>query len=104
MTPTLTWRELRAAYPDHDVSTLQRLGIDQSGSRIRKLAAGIDRGFASLSLNKDRPAGAEPAHGVVDTPGDRDQFGGNSGIQIRPAKLCSPLETTVLVQHDARAN
>jgi len=48
------------------------LGIDQSGGRIRKLAAGIGRGFASLCLNKDRPAGAEAAHGVVDTPGDRD--------------------------------
>lgn len=33
-TPTLTWRELRAAYPDHEIQILQRLGIDQSGRAL----------------------------------------------------------------------
>jgi hypothetical protein len=33
-TPTLTWRELRAAHPDRDVAILQRLGIDQSGRAL----------------------------------------------------------------------
>lgn len=32
--PTLTWRELRAAYPDHEIQILQRLGIDQSGRAL----------------------------------------------------------------------
>lgn len=33
-TPTLTWRELRAAYPDHEIQILQRLGRDQSGRAL----------------------------------------------------------------------
>ncbi len=89
--------EMRASFLELGLA----LGIDQCGSRIGKLAVGIGGGLGALCLNEDRPAGAKTAHGVVDTTGDRDQFGGHSRIQIRPAKLCRPLEAAILVQHNA---
>src|SRR5690606_36780647 len=66
-------------------------------------AVWMGRGLSALRLNKDAPAGAEAAHGVVDGAGDGDQLGGDGGIQIGTAKLRGALERTVLVQDDARA-
>jgi hypothetical protein len=56
--------ELRAAF-----------GIDQLGSGFREIAQRIAVRGLALGLNKNRPAGAETAQGVVEPRGDGDQFG-----------------------------
>src|SRR5690606_24200891 len=83
------------------LETRLALGIDQSRGRIWKATVRIGRGLRALCLDEDRPAGAKTPHGVVDATGNRNQFGGDSRIQIRPAKLRRPLETAILVEHNA---
>ena len=77
------------------------LGIDQRGRRIGKVASRIAAGGMPLRLDEDRPAGAEPAQGVVEPAGDGDKFGRHALIEIGPAKPCRALERAVLVEDDA---
>ena len=80
------------------------LGIDQRRGRIGEAACGIACGFRPLCFDKDGPAGAETAEGVVQPPGHRDQLGRDGGIQIGTTELRRALERAVLVQHDAGAD
>src|SRR5713226_6905330 len=55
----------------------------------------------TLRLDKDSPARTEPTQRVVQSAGDADEFGRNSGIQIRPPKFCGTLKRAILVEDDA---
>ena len=65
---------------------------------------GIAVGRRALRLDEDRPARSQTAQRVVETAGDRDEFGRRRGVQIRPTKPCGPLKRPILVENDAFAH
>src|SRR5690606_12105189 len=67
------------------------LGVDQGRRGIGKETFGIGRCLKALRFDKYAPARTQPAEGIVDAPGDRDQFGGYGRIQIGTAELCTAL-------------
>src|SRR5713101_1223536 len=76
------------------------LNVHQSGCDVREMAFGIFAGGMTLRLDKDGPARTEPTQRVVQSPGNADEFGGHSGIQIRPPKFCRALKRAILVEDD----
>ena len=77
------------------------LNIHERGGYVREMAFRIVAGGIALRLDKDSPAGAEPAECVVQSPGDANEFGRHRGIQIRSPKLRGSLKRTILVEDDA---
>src|SRR5271154_3824733 len=65
------------------------------------MAFRISAGGITLRLDKDSPARTEPTHGIVQSPGDADEFSRHGGIQIRPPKLRGTLKRAILVEDDA---
>src|SRR3984885_11345500 len=54
----------------------------------------------ALRLDKDRPAGAQPAQRVVEASGDRDELGGKSAVEVWSPEFRGPLKRAVLFQDD----
>ena len=69
----------------------------------RGTAHGIGGGGMTLRLDENRPSGAEATKGIVETPGDGDQLGLHSAVEVRATKARGALKTAVLVEDDAFA-
>ncbi|MBA7673857.1 hypothetical protein ES703_82063 [subsurface metagenome] len=77
------------------------LGVDQGGRHIRERVRRVGSRGMPLSLDKQSPAGSEATQGIVQAPGDGDEFGRHSAVEIRSSKLRRPLKGAVLVQDNA---
>ena len=57
----------------------------------------------TLRLDENRPSGTEATKGIVETPGDGDQLGLHSAVEVGTTKTGGTLKTAVLVEDDAFA-
>ena len=55
----------------------------------------------TLRLDENRPSGTEATKGIVETPGDGDQLGLHSAVEVGTTKAGGTLKTAVLVEDDA---
>ena len=55
----------------------------------------------TLRLDENRPPGTEATKGIVETPGDGDQLGLHSAVEVGTTKTGGTLKTAVLVEDDA---
>ncbi|MCY1303224.1 hypothetical protein D9M70_529200 [compost metagenome] len=80
------------------------LGVDKSRSGVGETACRIGGGGMALRFHKDRPSGTKTAEGVVEAPGDGDEFGRHGRVKIGTTEACCALERAVLVEDDAFAD
>ena len=76
-------------------------GVDQRRNGVGKRAVRIILRLVAARLDKDRPAGAEPAQGIIEPARGADEFGRRRRIEVRTAETRGALERTVLVEDDA---
>src|SRR5262249_53634188 len=80
------------------------LSVDEGGDGIWKPALRITLCRKAACLDEDRPAGPEPAQGVVEPRGGANELGRGCRIEIGSAEAGGALEAPILVEDHARCD